>query len=73
MHTEKTNEFLNRLLAESEGGKTTMVVVYLVNGIKLEGTLLDFDDVSIKMTSEKNNQNKPQLVMRQAISTIKPV
>lgn len=68
MNTEKTDKFLKRLLDAEQ--KKRKVTVYLVNGIKLQGSLVDFDDASIELTIEKGSET--QLVMRPAISTIKP-
>ena len=62
-----TNEYMKSIL---DSNNPADVTVYLVNGIKLEGELIDFDDLTIQMTSEKGQPN--QLVFRQAISTIKP-
>jgi RNA chaperone Hfq len=63
----KNTEMTNSFLGKNSGKKVT---VYLVNGIKLEGELLNHDDVGIEMTS-KDSQDA-QLVLRSAISTIKP-
>jgi len=65
MNTQITNEYLNEAV---ESGKN--IVIYLVNGIKLEGKFIGYDDASIKMTSNKENDSH-QLVSRLAISTIK--
>lgn len=52
------------------GGKSQRITIYLVNGIKLQGEILEYDDVAIKLTTQQGQ--KPQLVFRSAISTILP-
>jgi len=64
--TTLSESFLEDILLKDK----KKIVVYLVNGIKLQGDMIDFDDLNIAMTSER--QGPPQLVNRAAISTIKP-
>ena len=47
------------------------VSVYLLNGIKLSGYIIDKDDVSISLRDNKNIVT--QLIYKHAISTIVPV
>lgn len=45
-----------------------LVVVFLVNGVKLQGFIEDFDEVSIILKREQN----VQLLYKHAVSTIVP-
>ncbi len=64
VNKKMTEDFLRSMINAGE------ITIYLVNGIKLTGQILDFDDVSIKYTTTTGQQ--PQLVMRSAISTFVP-
>jgi len=55
-----TNKFIDDLC-----GRDIQVQVFLMNGIKLEGSIVSFDDESILLYS-----GKTQLVARQVISTL---
>jgi host factor-I protein len=57
------DKFLSNLVNES-----VPVVIFLINGVKLQGTISDFDEVSIILVREQN----VQLLYRHAISTIVP-
>ncbi len=46
----------------------TPVTVYLINGVKLQGNILWFDNFSILL----NRGGHAQLIYKQAISTISP-
>ncbi len=64
MNMQETQGFLDGLVDQQE------VAIYLVNGIKLTGTILKFDDVGVVMTT--GNNEGEQLVMRTAISSVVP-
>lgn len=56
-----------------ESIKNKDITVYLVSGIKLKGVLLDFDENHILIEGKAENiEGKPQLVFKNAISTILP-
>jgi host factor-I protein len=57
------DKFLNNLVDDN-----IPVVIFLINGVKLQGTISDFDEISIILVREQN----VQLLYRQAISTIVP-
>jgi host factor-I protein len=57
------DKFLRNLINEN-----IPVVIFLINGVKLQGTISDFDEISIILVREQN----AQLLYRQAISTIVP-
>jgi host factor-I protein len=65
---EKTNNlqdiFLNRLRKEKE-----QVVLFLVNGVKLQGMITWFDNFCVLLKREGHSQ----LVYKHGISTIMPV
>ncbi|MDR1908021.1 MAG: RNA chaperone Hfq [Holosporales bacterium] len=44
------------------------VIIFLINGVKLQGVVSEFDEVSIVLVREQS----VQLLYRQAISTIVP-
>lgn len=46
----------------------TMVVIFLINGVKLQGVIDDFDETSLVLRRDQY----VQLLYRQAISTIVP-
>jgi RNA chaperone Hfq len=48
----------------------TVASVFLVSGIKISGQVLDFDQESVMISSERSS--KGVLVMRSAITTIMP-
>lgn len=58
-----SNKFLNLLHKENRE-----VSIYLINGIKLQGIIGDFDEGSIILLSD----NSQQLVRQEAIATIMP-
>lgn len=62
---QMTDDFLRKLV---EDGKN--VSVYLVNGIKLQGKLVGFDDLNLLLAGT-GTQNS-QLVGRHAYSTVQP-
>ena len=47
------------------------VFCFLVNGIKLEGSIVAYDQFSIMLASNRDNAST-QLIMKSAISTIVP-
>ncbi len=47
------------------------VFCFLVNGIKLEGSIVAYDQFSIMLASNRDNAGS-QLIMKSAISTIVP-
>lgn len=49
-------------------GKKKFVNIYLVNGIKLMGVIVSYDDNMIRM----ENQSASQLIYKHAIATIHP-
>ncbi len=55
--------FLNQVRKES-----VPVVIYLVNGVQLRGTIKGFDNFTVIIDTE----GKQQLIYKQAISTISP-
>lgn len=57
------DKFINNLMDEK-----ISVVIFLINGVKLQGVIDDFDEVSLILKREQN----VQLLYRQAISTIVP-
>ena len=57
------NKFL-----ESQRDNQSQVSVFLVNGIKLVGTIKDYDDLVILLS----NYNKEQIIYKHSISTIVP-
>lgn len=60
------NNFLKSILNKE-------ITVYLVSGIRLKGTLLEFDEDHILIDGKAENiEGKPQLVFKNAISTILP-
>ncbi|MDR1598104.1 MAG: RNA chaperone Hfq [Holosporales bacterium] len=44
------------------------VVIFLVNGVKLQGVISDFDEISIVLVRDQN----VQILCRQVVSTIIP-
>ncbi len=60
MNNNVTTKFINDLTK-----KDSQVCIFLVNGIRLEGSIVDYDDDSLLLYS-----GKTQLVMRHAISTL---
>ena len=57
------DKFITKLVE----GKTS-VVIFLINGVKLQGIIDDFDDVSVVLRKDPY----VQLLYRHAISTIVP-
>lgn len=56
--------FLNQVRKEN-----AQVIVFLVNGFQLRGLVKGFDNFTLVL----ENENKPHLVYKHAISTITPV
>ena len=56
--------FLNQVRKEN-----AQVIVFLVNGFQLRGLVRGFDNFTLVL----ENENKPHLVYKHAISTITPV
>lgn len=67
------NKAMSNKFIEELAGSEEKAMVYLMNGIKLTGKILEFDDVAIRMTAENSHSQRGQLVYKSAISTIKPV
>lgn len=57
--------FLNAVRENQEN-----LSVYLINGIKLQGCLVDFDHYCIKL---KNANGVEQLIYKSAVSTLSPI
>lgn len=55
-------------MLEAFQAEKTHVHIYLSTGIKLSGNVLDFDDVSVRLSSKVS----PMLVMLSAVMTIDP-
>ncbi|MCT4575167.1 MAG: RNA chaperone Hfq [Alphaproteobacteria bacterium] len=55
--------FLNKIKKEEQA-----VTIFLVNGVKLNGTIISFDNSTIVLQKDNNTQ----LVYKQAISTVMP-
>lgn len=55
--------FLNKIKKEEQA-----VTIFLVNGVKLNGTITSFDNSTIVLQKDNNTQ----LVYKQAISTVMP-
>lgn len=56
--------FLNSIRKEN-----ATVVIYLVNGFQIKGSVIGFDNFTVII----ENDNKQQLVYKHAISTISPL
>jgi host factor-I protein len=48
------------------------VLIFLVNGIKLSGKIIDFDQYSIALNNASINEHNSVLIFKHAISTIVP-
>jgi RNA chaperone Hfq len=46
--------------------------VFLINGIKLKGKVVAFDNQSLLMTSTYNNKETSQIIMKTAIASVVP-
>lgn len=57
------DKFMNNLVNDK-----TPVVIFLINGVKLQGIIDDYDEVSLVLKREQSIQ----LLYRQAVSTIVP-
>ncbi|MGM0502589.1 MAG: RNA chaperone Hfq [Bacillota bacterium] len=57
------DKFLNHVRKEK-----IQVIIYLVNGVRLKGTVEGFDDFIIMVESDKGQQ----MVYKHAVSTIEP-
>lgn len=57
--------YLDQLKKESQP-----VIIYLVNGVQLKGTVKRFDNFTIFL---ENHENKIQLVYKHAVTTISPL
>lgn len=72
MSIEINKDMSDKFIAEASKAKE--VAIYLMNGIKLTGKILEYDDVAIRMTADSNAEGlNGQLVYKSAISTIKSV
>ncbi|PID50311.1 MAG: RNA chaperone Hfq [Proteobacteria bacterium] len=60
------DNFLNKLISAQ-----APVFCFLVNGIKLEGSIIAYDQFSIILASNRDEANA-QLIMKSAVSTIVP-
>jgi len=60
------DNFLNELMSSNAS-----VYCFLVNGIKLEGAVVAYDQFSIMLASNRDSPSS-QLIMKSAISTIVP-
>ena len=67
MPKEKNSILQDKLLTEVRQ-KEISVTVFLVNGVKLQGVIVAFDDYSILLRREYTSQ----LVFKRAVSTIMP-
>ena len=71
--TDVTNQYLQGLVDSKEP-----ISIYLMNGIRLQGVLRDFDDLSVVLhpaegrSTKGGSSDSPQLVNRSAISTYQP-
>ncbi|MDR1026610.1 MAG: RNA chaperone Hfq [Lactobacillus sp.] len=57
----------DKFLSEIQGNKMP-VTIFLINGVKLQGIIVNFDDTSVLLKRDGHTQ----LVYKQAISTIMP-
>lgn len=64
---QKTNNLQDYFLNQARKEETT-VVVHLVNGFQIKGTVSGFDNFTVIM----DNMGKQQLIYKHAISTITP-
>ena len=48
--------------------RNTPLILYITNGFKIRGTIIDFDEVSILVESD----SKKQMVYKHALSTVSP-
>ena len=62
--TALQDELLDEIVEEK-----TPVVVFLMNGFQLRGTVLDHDDAVVVV----ENEGKQQMVYKHAISTVSPI
>ena len=62
--TALQDELLDEIVEEK-----TPVVVFLMNGFQLRGTVLDHDDAVVVV----ENEGKQQMVFKHAISTVSPI
>jgi RNA chaperone Hfq len=72
-NAKMTDEYLTKLVNRTAS-------VYLVNGIKLQGRVIEFDDLSVKLSikssdsaDDTDDDVQEQLVFRHAVSTVLPV
>jgi host factor-I protein len=63
----KDSKVYDRFMRDLMDEKTS-VVIFLINGVKLQGVISDFDEISLILTREQH----VQLLYRSAISTIVP-
>jgi len=68
--TALQEKFLNKVRAQSgdKNAEKKALTVFLVNGVKLTGTVADFDDMTLLLVREGHSQ----LIYKHAISTIMP-
>lgn len=64
MSQERQNKYLEALREQR-----VAVAVYLVNGIKLQGTIVSYDDNVILLGSSTSNQ----MIYKRAVSTVVPM
>ncbi|KAA6204800.1 MAG: RNA chaperone Hfq [Candidatus Tokpelaia sp.] len=64
------DKFLSKVLIRSsdKNAEKKMLTVFLVNGVKLTGTVADFDEATLLLVREGHSQ----LIYKHAISTIMP-
>lgn len=64
------DRFLNRVLVKNadKNAEKKSLTIFLVNGVKLTGTVADFDNFSVLLSREGHSQ----LIYKHAISTIMP-
>lgn len=72
---EKTNQKLQDRFLEQLSLDNCDVLIYLKNGIKLAGKILEYDDTNILMTKKvhvSNQREDSQLIYKSAIASIVP-
>lgn len=64
------DKFLSKVLARDtdKNADKNMLTVFLVNGVKLTGTVADFDEATLLLVREGHSQ----LIYKHAVSTIMP-
>ena len=65
MQVNLQDAFLSQVKKEN-----SMVVIYLVNGFQLKGTVKGFDNFTIFI---ENSENKVQMIYKHSVTTISPL